>query len=70
MAPHVGSICFFRSNQLLTFAKIGLSATDALLDARDCTFSSRVFASSTPSVSACRSIANAASSTVSPYSNE
>ena len=27
MAPHVGSICFFRSNQLLTFAKIGLSAT-------------------------------------------
>ena len=34
-APHVGSICFFRSNQLLTFAKIGLSATDAALDARD-----------------------------------
>ena len=34
-APHVGSICFFRSNQLLTFAKIGLSATEAALDARD-----------------------------------
>ena len=26
---------FFRSNQLLTFAKIGLSDTDAGLDARD-----------------------------------
>ena len=26
-SSHVGSICFFRSNQLLIFAKIGLSAT-------------------------------------------
>ena len=34
-SSHVGSICFFRSNQLLTFAKIGLSATEAALDARD-----------------------------------
>ena len=34
-APHAGSVSFFRSNQLLTFAKIGLSATDAALDARD-----------------------------------
>ena len=35
LAPHEGSVSFFRSNQLLTFAKIGLSATDAALDARD-----------------------------------
>src|SRR5215207_5505424 len=60
----------FRSNQLLTFAKIGLSDTDAALDARDRTFSSRVLASSTPSVSACRPIARAPSSTFRPHSNE
>ena len=34
-SSHVGSICFFRSNQLLIFAKIGLSATEVALDARD-----------------------------------
>ena len=25
---HASSVCFFRSNQLLTFAKIGLSGTE------------------------------------------
>ena len=32
---HAGSVSFFRSNQLLTFAKIQLSATEAALDAHD-----------------------------------
>ena len=32
---HAGSVSFFRSNQLLSFAEIALSATDAALDARD-----------------------------------
>src|SRR4051795_2090110 len=69
-AQHAGSVSFFRSNQLLIFAKIRLSATEAALDAHDWTFSSRVLTSSMPSVSAWRPIARAASSTFRPHSNE